>query len=139
MTESYSIKKRENPFQFFASEFLGDMPNIEALYSLDAKVGALAYVINTGYTYIQAQKGDWKQLKAGKGSTGRPGDRGPEGPAGRDGVDGKEGPQGRQDVMATLVLEVSVAYLVLMGRMVVMVLMVNLAYQDATVRTVWMV
>ena len=94
MTESYTIKRRENPFQFFASEFIGDIPNAESLLDLDAEVGALVYVINTGYTYIQAQKGDWKQLKSGKGSTGRPGDRGPIGPAGVDGVDGKEGPQG---------------------------------------------
>ena len=95
MTDSYTIKKRENPFQFYATEYYGDVPNIEALQALDAKVGAWAYVVNSGYSYIQAQKGDWKQLKAGKGSTGRPGDRGPEGPRGRDGADGKEGPEGR--------------------------------------------
>jgi len=95
-TESYTIKRRENPFQFFASEFIGDIPNAEALLDLDAEVGALVYVINTGYTYIQAQKGDWKQLKAGKGSTGRPGDRGPIGPAGANGVDGKTGAEGEQ-------------------------------------------
>ena len=95
MTDSYTIKRRENPFQFFASEFIGDITNADELLNLDADVGALVYVINTGYTYIQAQKGDWKQLKAGKGSTGRPGDRGPIGPPGIDGVDGQEGSQGR--------------------------------------------
>ncbi len=55
MTDSYTIKRRENPFQFYASEFIGDIPNAEALLDLDAEVGALVYVINTGYTYIQAQ------------------------------------------------------------------------------------
>jgi hypothetical protein len=95
MTDSYTIKRRENPFQFFASEFIGDIANADDLLNLDADVGALVYVINTGYTYIQAQKGDWKQLKAGKGSTGRPGDRGPIGPAGVDGVDGKDGLPGK--------------------------------------------
>ncbi len=95
MTESYTIKRRENPFQFFASEFLGDIPNADELLTLDAEVGALVYVINTGYTYIQAQKGDWKQLKAGKGSTGRPGERGPEGPMGPAGKGGTQGSEGR--------------------------------------------
>ena len=92
--ESYTIKKRENPFQFYASEFLGDIPNTEALANLDVDVGALVYVVNSGYTYIQAQKGDWKQLKAGKGSTGRPGERGPIGPSGLNGKDGSVGPRG---------------------------------------------
>lgn len=95
MTESYSIQKRVNPFQFYASEFLGDVANTDELYNLDASVGSLCYVVNTGYTYIQARKGDWKQLKAGKGSTGRAGERGPVGPMGPAGKDGAQGPEGR--------------------------------------------
>ena len=67
---TYRIQTRENPFQFHASEFVGDVPNLEQLYSLDVPVGSLAYVINTGYSYILARPGDWKQLKASKGSTG---------------------------------------------------------------------
>ena len=94
MTESYSIKRRENPFQFYASEFIGDIPNADELLTLDAEVGALVYVVNSGYTYIQAQKGDWKQLRAGKGSTGRPGEVGPQGPSGEDGRDGRPGEVG---------------------------------------------
>lgn len=95
MTDSYTIPKRENPFQFHASEFLGDVANTDELFALDAPVGALCYVVNNGYTYIQAREGDWKQLKAGKGSTGRPGERGPEGPPGKNGKDGAQGPEGR--------------------------------------------
>jgi hypothetical protein len=74
MTESYSIKRRENPFQFFATEFIGDVPNYDELLNIDVPVGAVAYVVNSGYSYIQARRGDWKQLKAGKGSTGLTGD-----------------------------------------------------------------
>ena len=95
MPDIVSIKKRENPFQFHASEFLGDVPSMEHLYELtDAPVGALCYVINTGYTYIQARPGDWKQLKAGRGTTGKTGPQGPQGPPGRDGRDGQVGPPG---------------------------------------------
>ena len=97
MSSSYQIQKRENPFQFHASEFLGDFPNLDTLYQLDAEVGALAYVINTGYTYILARPGDWKQLKAGKGSTGPQGPQGKPGPMGvpgRDGINGMDGPIG---------------------------------------------
>ena len=96
-SSSYQIKQRENPFQFHASEFLGDFPHLAALYSADAKVGALAYVVNTGYTYILARPGDWKQLKAGKGTTGPVGPVGRPGPMGlpgRDGADGAQGPVG---------------------------------------------
>lgn len=100
MTDSYSIEKRVNPFQFYASEFLGDVPNTDELFELDAPIGAMCYVVNTGYTYIQAHKGDWKQLKAGKGSTGRTGERGPVGamgPPGKDGlsIEGRPGRDGR--------------------------------------------
>lgn len=98
MTDSFTIKKRQNPFQFHASEFLGDVPNTEALQALDAEVGALCYVVNNGYTYIQARKGDWKQLKAGRGTTGAQGERGPIGPQGKpgeDGLPGATGPAGR--------------------------------------------
>ena len=94
MTQQYQIQKRENPFQFHASEFLGDVPTLEHLYELDAKTGALAYVINTGYTYIQARPGDWKQLKAGKGTSGPRGPQGERGPIGFPGRDGKNGLQG---------------------------------------------
>lgn len=97
MTQQYTIKQRENPFQFHASEFLGDFPNLASLQQVDAKDGALAYVINTGYTYIQARPGDWKQLKAGKGTTGPQGPQGipgPVGPPGRDGIDGSQGDTG---------------------------------------------
>ncbi|AET72511.1 hypothetical protein SXGG_00011 [Synechococcus phage S-CBP42] len=89
--EIYHVKQRENPFQFHASEFLGDFPTLEHLYELDAKTGALAYVINTGYTYIQARPGDWKQLKAGKGTAGPRGPQGVPGPMGLPGRDGKDG------------------------------------------------
>ena len=44
MTQQYTIKQRENPFQFHASEFLGDFPNLASLQQVDAKDGALAYV-----------------------------------------------------------------------------------------------
>lgn len=94
---TYRILPRENPFEFHASEFVGDVPNLDQLYMLEAPVGTLAYVINTGYTYIQARPGDWKQLKAGKGTTGRsgpPGVAGKDGRDGRDGINGKKGPQG---------------------------------------------
>lgn len=99
---SYNIKKRENPFQFHASEFIGDVPNIEILHATEAPVGALCYVVNTGYTYIQARPGDWKQLKAGRGTTGergpegRPGAPGMDGRDGRDGIDGRDGKDGSQ-------------------------------------------
>ena len=95
MTESYSIKKRENPFQFHASEFLGDIPNLDLLPTLKADVGALVYVVNIGYTYIQARPGDWKQLKAGRGTTGAQGPTGPEGAPGVDGKDGCDGIDGK--------------------------------------------
>lgn len=91
---SYRIQKRENPFQFHATEFLGDFPTFDHVQELDAPVGALAYVVNNGYCYIQARKGDWKQLKMGKGSTGRTGDRGPQGLQGAPGSDGKDGLDG---------------------------------------------
>lgn len=102
MTDSFTIKKRQNPFQFFASEFIGDVPTIEALQEVDAEVGSLCYVVNNGYTYIQARKGDWKQLKAGKGTTGRTGDRGPVGPQGPPGKDGKDGVDGRPGAIGPL-------------------------------------
>ena len=92
MTESYSILKRENPFQFFASEFIGDVPTTEILEKTEAPVGTLCYVISTGYTYIQASEGIWRQLKAGKGTTG---DRGPMGFPGENGVNGRDGRDGR--------------------------------------------
>lgn len=95
MSSSYRIQQRENPFQFHASEFLGDFPSLDLLCQTEAPVGALAYVINTGYTYIQARPGDWKQLKAGKGSTGPQGPPGPAGPIGLPGRDGLDGAQGR--------------------------------------------
>ena len=95
MSSSYRIPKRENPFQFHATEFLGDFPTVEDVYEVEAPVGALAYVINTGYCYIQARPGDWKQLKMGKGSTGRTGDRGPAGRDGRPGKDGEPGAPGK--------------------------------------------
>ena len=94
---TFRIQQRENPFQFHASEFVGDVPSLDHLYELDAPVGSLAYVINTGYSYIHARPGDWKQLKAGKGTTGAtgaPGAAGRDGRDGRDGIDGKQGPKG---------------------------------------------
>ena len=95
MTESYSIRKRENPFQFFASEFIGDVFNLADLQEVEAEVGALCYVTSTGYSYIQARKYDWKQLKAGKGSTGKDGDRGEQGLQGTAGKNGERGPEGK--------------------------------------------
>lgn len=95
MANLVTIKERQNPFEFHASEFLGDVPSMEHLYELtDAPVGALCYVINTGYTYLHARPGDWKQLKAGRGTTGKTGPQGLQGPPGRDGRDGQVGPPG---------------------------------------------
>lgn len=91
MTESYAIQRRESQFQFFATEFLGDVPNVDCLQDIDAEVGSLCYVINSGITYIQARKGDWKHLKAGRGTTGLQGIPGPPGPPGANGRDGKPG------------------------------------------------
>ena len=73
MPDLVTIKERKNPFEFHASEFLGDVPSLEHLELMtDAPVGALCYVINTGYTYLQARPGDWKQLKLDEDQLVRP-------------------------------------------------------------------
>ena len=97
---SYTIPERESPFHFYATEFIGDVETIEELYNTEAEVGACAYVVENGFCFIQARKGDWKQLRSGRGRNGHRGERGVPGQPGangrdgRDGVDGKQGPQG---------------------------------------------
>ena len=102
---TYNIEPRENPFQFYASEFIGDIPTVDDLYSLEAPVGSLAYVIDNGLTYIQAYPGIWKHLQAGKGSTGSRGLQGREGCPGAPGRDGKTGRDGLRGIQGLPGLE----------------------------------
>ena len=98
MTDSYTIKPRPKFDGFYVTEFLGDVATRDELFALDAPIGSLCYVVETGYTYILAHKHDWKQLKAGKGSTGRtgrPGAQGEKGDVGPAGPQGPEGPEGK--------------------------------------------
>ena len=92
--KTYNIGPRADRFQLDALPLLDDVQDTKDLLELDAAVGSVCYVVSSGKLLVQVRRGDWKQLKVGRGTQGDPGPKGDVGPAGPQGVDGIQGPRG---------------------------------------------
>jgi len=63
--------------------------------SVEAKVSALAIVLNKEFPKLEAKVNTVQKLKGEQGEQGEQGDRGPQGDAGKIGKDGKDGDKGK--------------------------------------------
>lgn len=63
--------------------------------SVEAKVSALAIILNKEFPKLEAKVNTVQKLKGEQGEQGEQGDRGPQGDAGKIGKDGKDGDKGK--------------------------------------------